>query len=237
MLSREEQLKHEIEHKEIDAYDAVETAIDLEEYDLIELILNTLEIDKYAFNLILESFNNYCDAVLTIQMLEKIQNKEWYIKFIDEYKSAGNVDIFYDALLKIKDIEKNLKPFIFRTTIDELAGKSSMYLKIIDRLINIMSKDISGDDFVYLSSKSSNRDFANIISDTIYYLDDSKSKVAFEWYLEMKMKTPTASIVLNALEHGFKDEWTIKEALYKELYLKTKDERYLPDAVKTIFIF
>jgi len=242
MLSREEQLKHEIENKEIDARDAIELVVELETYDLLADIAINLDMNKDDREFLITNMD-YCSARVVGPMLELLEDEDEIEHFITKVMQRGFVREMV-GMIKVNKKFKNpeyIKKF-FKPVIKLMAGRDSDYIILIGMILE-RSGGIKPEDFSYFLKKTSLKDTATIISNKASVMNDENMKQAFEFVVDlqtrMRSKMPTSyGLILNAIDKTRNSrKWSFLEEFDKYMYEYTGRDKYLPQTVKDIFIF
>ena len=238
MLSREEQLKHEIENKEIDARDAIELVVELETYDLLADIAINLDMNKDDREFLITNMD-YCSVRVVGPMLELLEDEDEIEHFITKVMQRGFVRQMV-VMINVNKKSKNpdyIRKF-FKPVIKLMAGRDSDYIILIGMILE-RSGGIKPEDFSYFLKKTSLKDLANIVSDKAFVMNDVNMKQSFDFAIKIKGKMPAShGLILNAIDKTRNSrKWSFLEKFNNYMYECTGRDKYLPQTVNDIFIF
>jgi len=226
----------EIESGKITITDALEEVHETGAYLLIQKIAN-MELTK-SERLLLISLIPQVDDVLSLKNFFLTLKSHDEIKlFLEECNKSNISTSIYYALMIRNDIDKKI---YFRPIIDALAGRSQEFVGLIKKLIkkidNILLSDIE-----YLYKNAARRDFANIINEHISIFSEDIIKYIFGIVKDMEDKNPPVSrLLLHALDVQIMDnprKYSFEDEFKMYMYEFTGNDEYLPDDIKTIFIY
>jgi len=227
----------EIESGKITITDALEEISRTGAYLLIQKIAN-MELTK-SERLLLITLIPQVDDVLSLKKFFLTLKSYDEIKlFLEGCNKSNNISTsIYYALMIWNDIDKKI---YFRPIIDVLAGKTQEFLGLIKALIkkidNILLSDIE-----YLYEHTSSKDFANIVNEHISLFSEDILKFIFEMVKELENINPPASrLILHALDIQIIDnpgKYSFEDDFKMYMYEFTGNDEYLPDDIKSIFIY
>jgi len=247
MLSREEQLLHEIENTDISAREAIDIMIDIEAYGFIADIV-TLEMSKSDREYLIANLDKSLNARHVGPFLEILKDEDEIEDFISITLKSG----YEKALVGMSIVNKKFNKNLWTPVIKQMAGKSSEYVTMITMLLEKMLTDgdgITEEQFLFFYHSTSSRDFANIISDKAFILPNFIMKIVFEIAKDLmnldnnpvtSTNPPAAGLLLNAIDvnmDAFPNKYDFEEPFKMYMYKYTKREEYLPQGIKDVFVF
>ena len=240
MLSREEQLQHEIKHKELEARDAIETMIEIGAYDVMPEIAIHLDMDKSEREFYIANLDKATTARYIQPMLDILEDEDEIEHFIEKTLDNGH-DKPLVGMITVGDL---LNETMWFPIIKLMAGRSSGYVFLMGMFLEKMG-DLTEKQFMYFYTNTSSKDFANLISDKGFHLSDNVMKMVFEVAKDLmgndpmsETNPPAAGLLLNTIDINMDiKKYSFKDEFYNYMYEYTGRDEYLSDAAKDIFIF
>jgi len=239
-MTRQEQLEHEIKHKEISAHDAIELMIELNAYELIHDITIYLDMDKSEREYLIANLDKATNARYVGMMLDKVEDEDEIEHFIKVVLDNGHDK----ALVGMAVVNKNLNRNLWTPVIKIMAGRSSEYIFFMQMLLELM-KDLTEEQFMYFYNNTSTKDFANLISDKGFHLSDNVMKMVFQVAKDLmgddpmsERNPPAAGLLLNTIDVNMNmKQYSFKNEFDAYMYAYTGKVEYMPEKAQEIFIF
>jgi len=114
MMTREDQLLHEIENKEISPTEAIETILDIRAYGLLPDVITYLELDKAERDFFIANLDKANSARYVSIMLDILEDEDEIEEFIKVTIDNGHEKALVGMSIVNEKLNRNLfKPIIF----------------------------------------------------------------------------------------------------------------------------